>query len=1396
MARVTRTIYAKVLTFDPAQGQMIPVPGARLKIKQPGLFRPDLTSQEYTTDATGVAEIEIGFEENDSANLNPYFTITVPEAQRLVPAGAAADRQLRLPASWETPHAELRRLNQITHFSDRTRPLEIYIGLKSELRLAYSDFDQSGKRNPLALPEDTARVYLADYDVFLFDFLDFLNPDDTMTGFGLDPRQNRTIAVGNNDHYPYFDRFPIVPEAMNLPASPEAPQAWRDPPGLPVGMLGGDSFEEVGTLVTDSQGYVFMVDGTVIRRFYPDGTLCETINAPTPFSNPQGIAIDQHGHLFVADAGRDRISIFRPAWRNGSGDRYQHVRDVDTLSIGITIDAPHGLAVVPHRVVDSPELLLVANSGQHQVLCFEISLRGDANRSHRASPSLTVQLGYRSSFGSSGTNPDQFQNPVGLVADRQGQVWVCDRQLHRVSRWVFNAARTTCNHQVTWEKAGQVAGNGNGEFNTPVAIALDLTQRYLYVLETGNHRVQILDADTGNTLQQWQPQIAGAAANLVALAVDSRGEIYLADGTHKRVQRFSPYAANGDLQAAAMAPRTIGTAWTARTDTAHLHQPGYVLFDAAGQLWVSDTGNHRVLVFQRNAGGELQLNTTVGTPAADLQRPIGLAFDAEGSLYVVDSDHHRIRKYQGTPLAYVAPDLGTGTAGATNQQFNHPCGIALVQRNEPLLYVADRDNNRVQVIRRDGSYVKTLSLPAGDSFDHPEDVAVDATGNIFVADTGNHRVVRFNPDDGYVQQFVVPSPAGLAAGVRPAPSGISVDDDGKLIVCDRTRNCVFRLEPDGTLLAFWDLKVLLRQDANRNYFYEPHLARELLLHQPSRAVVDAQGMMAIADTGQHRIRLVGTYTDLQVNLLELGQGLFDPLPDISLRLQMKADWHHTLGLRLNVGNLNIFDDSHDFESRPVENYSQDTFRRYQLLTSERSSNSAINVMRVVKQVQRWYQHQTRQDEADHRWGNPSRSRTLDVDLISGEGSWMLLDVNLGEGSSHGRRSDAWDEDVIAHEMTHWVFFKALQPYPPFTLAGFIQLAANHSASQVLTFNHALSEGWANFVRLQWGYEYGGTSSVRGFALIFRNQPQLTGLIQNGQRQYLFGGSESTALPTFEDKEKGLRNEGYIANGLYQIHKAMTNPDVLFADASSYWYPFNSNINDTQSRRFSHTIWRALRMFDADPPMEDLDRGSVVYFRNVLRAFQNNQPAFAQIAQSIYELNNLLMPVITISEGTSETTPGSPIHQPVNLANLGIKSFIVRVTDAGGRPLVGYNVNITRSAALVDLSLSAVSSEPVRQHGRVMTEGMNRATNANGIVNFSVEALPLSGGQSVTVTVTYQPDFDTDVTFAPPSKGANREAMLRQLYLYELRAAAKTWSGNGNNWGAKVTQSLNLSIQTS
>jgi DNA-binding beta-propeller fold protein YncE len=1401
MADVTRTIHVRLRTFDPVQSNFIPVPQARLRCKNSEWLRdPSLSGGNDVTDAQGRASVAITFKEEDENSLNPYFEITIPAAARAVPAGVPANQQLTLPGEWTTRHYVNRRIPRITNHTNPNTPLDLFVDVHGHLRVGYRDFLAAVARNPMALPTDSARVYLADYDEFLF--IDFLNPDDTLRGFGVDSSTTppRSRRVGQTDEYPYYDLFPTAPAAFDgLPATP---RAWIDPPGQPVGNLGGGSFEQVGAVAVDAHGFVFVVDGDVVLRFYPDGTLCETIPDPAEgitLNAPEGLALDTFRHLFVADTGNNRIVVFRLSGVEGDSGRYEHVTGLSPFGSAGSgtgqFDHPRGLEVVLNKVIDGGELLAVVDAGNHRVQVFRIAVSGSGSASPRASAVPRPALSFLAEFGAAGTGAGQFDQPTDIAADTQGRVYVCDRTTHRVTRWALNTAGTTYIHERQFVKRGGGAGAGDGEFDQPVGIAVDRHADLLYVAEAGNRRVQRLEPSTGVHLAHWSHTYAPPLANPFTpggLAVDARGELSVGDSANERVLRFSRFPANGSATAVGDAPRLIGEPWTPRGSAPHMRRPAYVTFAPDGKLWASDSGNNRVVVFERNAARELV--AAAAPDPAGFDNPVGIAFDPEGNVFIVDSGNHRIRRYDSA-LAHQS-DFGTHGSGAT--EFDDPRGIAIGQRVEPILYVADRDNNRVRKVRRDGGDAGAIGTAGGTAFDHPEDVAVDNDGNVYIADTGNQRIVQLDATDAFVRAITLSAHGQSFAN----PCGVAVDPDGKLLVTDRTRNMVYRMEADGTLQAFWNLTNLLLQEVGPpTVIYQPELARMLTLDRPTRAAIDRTGLLAIADTNHDRIRLVRIHTDLHVNLdfEDLGIGLFEGLPDLSLRLVTKADWNDELGLKVNVGDVSIFDESQDFASSPIDGFADDEYDQQHIIGPSNSTNAAINVLRVVRTVQRWYQHHTRGDEAAHRWGTAATARTLNVDLIGSEGSYQFLDVNMGEKSPHGRGSDAWDDSVIAHEMTHWAFFKNTHPNPPFSLVGLIGLSRSHSLATLGSFNQALTEGWANYVESFWGSEFSTTDRLRGYKMV--PSSELTGIAPRGQEgsvsayQWLFGGPQSANLPTFTEPGRGLRNEGYFANTLYQVHRALTDPEVIFADGSGYWYRFNVNISDEQSQRYSQTIWQALRMFSADPPLSDFDEASRVYMTNVLRQFRTVQTGFAEIAQTIMELNNQLMPRVTIAEGTSATTAGAALGDSLAVREGELKSFIVRVADATGSPLAGYVVQLDVGGS-TDFSFSPPGAGPQAHHGRVTTGTPHRATDTDGVVVVTYQAPPLSGASTsatATLRAVYQPDFDVDAALAPPARGDDLETLLRKHYLYSLRGAAKAWRGAGN-FGARVQRNLTLNIQ--
>ncbi len=239
---------------------------------------------------------------------------------------------------------------------------------------------------------------------------------------------------------------------------------------------------------------------------------------------------------------------------------------------------------------------------------------------------------------------------------------------------------------------------------------------------------------------------------------DAAGNAYIADTNNHRVRRVTPdgrinaFAGVGDGDFGGDG----GPAIDARLDT-----PVGLAIDGAGLL-IADAGNHRIRKVDLRTG---VMTTAIGAGYGDspdgvaanatlLFFPTALAFDRAGNLYLADTGNHRIRKV--TPSGVVGIVAGTGAAGfngdggaAKSARLNAPGGLAIDARGN--LYFADQLNHRVRLITPDGT-ISTVAgtgqagadeggLAAATRLNSPSGVTLDAAGRLIIADTGNHRVL-------------------------------------------------------------------------------------------------------------------------------------------------------------------------------------------------------------------------------------------------------------------------------------------------------------------------------------------------------------------------------------------------------------------------------------------------------------------------------------------------------------------------------------------------------------------------------------------------------------------------------------------------------------------------------
>jgi hypothetical protein len=304
---------------------------------------------------------------------------------------------------------------------------------------------------------------------------------------------------------------------------------------------------------------------------------------------------------------------------------------------------------------------------------------------------------------------------------------------------------------------------------------------------------------------------AGQASLLTPLGVDvdEDGTIYVADADHNRIRRVGH---DGVITTVA-GDGTAGGGGDGRPATeAQLSRPAEATLGPDGSLFIADTENHRVRrvapdgTITTVAGNGVEGDSGDGGPATDarLTSPTGVTVGDDGTVYVVDAGANRVRRI--APDGTITTVAGTGAEGfagdggpATDAQLNGPAGVSVGEDGS--VYIADTFNHRIRRVAPDGT-ITTVAGTGQAGFDDgdgtatsaslrtPEDVKVDARGNVMIADTGND-TVRSVDTAGRITTLAGDGTPGASGDGGPStearlnsPAGISVDDDGDVYVAD------------------------------------------------------------------------------------------------------------------------------------------------------------------------------------------------------------------------------------------------------------------------------------------------------------------------------------------------------------------------------------------------------------------------------------------------------------------------------------------------------------------------------------------------------------------------------------------------------------------------------------
>lgn len=663
----------------------------------------------------------------------------------------------------------------------------------------------------------------------------------------------------------------------------------------------------------------------------PQSTLTLGIGAKG-FVSPLGLAVNPlTGDLYVADTGNSRVLRFLAPFANPSriepdavlGQANFTSRTAGTPS-SITLNQPRGLAF------DSAGNLWVADSGNSRLLRYPVSaLNGGI------SPAADTVIGQQDFFSNGanaggGVSASGLDTPVALTLDTQGNLYVSDGRNSRVLR--FSAPLgPSVPHPAASAVWGQSNFSSRGVSSQPNASSISSAEGLavnggnLYVAVPNDNRVLVFPL--GTTLGGAAASVFGqsdfvtispntgafplASANSLSLPtdvkVDQNGNMFVVDAGNNRVLEFPPntkaatkvwgqndFVSNGVNQ---IKPASIALPFKMAIDYS----------SAPYALYVSDIANNRVLCWKdsvrfRNGDpadfviGQPNLRTGVANvdtqgssipSQTSLSSPEGIAVNpSNGTLWVADAGNNRVLRFPRpvNQSGRISPDAVLGQSDFTSSvsaavnasSLNGPAGLAIGPNGD--LFVADSGNNRVlefpagagngaSAVRVFGQPGMTTGVrptqPSAQTLLSPQGIAVDPAGNLYVADTGTNRVMIFPntqnaPVAGMAAAFVIgQSSFGASAANFKTPIDVSVDSSGNIYVSDSGNNRVL-IYPSLVFLplAGGSPTGVVGQASSgtaANYDSPDGLATPEGLYSPVGVYIDRQDTLYVGDAGNSRV---------------------------------------------------------------------------------------------------------------------------------------------------------------------------------------------------------------------------------------------------------------------------------------------------------------------------------------------------------------------------------------------------------------------------------------------------------------------------------------------------------------------------------------------------------------
>jgi uncharacterized protein (TIGR03437 family) len=584
------------------------------------------------------------------------------------------------------------------------------------------------------------------------------------------------------------------------------------------------------------------------------------VNVPgtsASLGSPASVAADRAGNVYFAtqntilrlDATTGVLTLVAGNGTPGfSGD--------NGLAISAQLNSPAGVAV------DSAGNVYISDGGNYRV--------------RKVSNGVITTLAGNGTPGSGGDNGSatsaQLYNPGGVAVDSAGNLYIADQFNFRV-RKVSNGVITT------------VAGGGSSladhvpatsaELNYPMGVAVDSADN-LYIAVASDNFVPGLIREVsngmittvaggGSSAGDNVPATSAQLGYLLGVAVDSAGNLYIADTSNNRIRKVS----NGVIATVAGNRAPFFGGDNGPATSAQLWYPGDVAVDSAGNLYIADTLNNRirkvsngVITTVAGAGACCFSGDNGPATSAQLSNPQGVAVDSAGNVYIADSENYRVRKVSNGVIATVAgngtrnpiPGFSGSNGLAASAQLYWPSAVAVDSAGN--LYIADSSSGILGLssgLIYEVSNGVIATVAGGAALNSPTGIAVDSAGNLYIADTMNNRILEVS--NGVIATVAGTGTQGSGGDNGPAtsaqlarPRGVAVDSAGNLYIADTFNNCIRKVS-NGVIAT-------VVGTGTQGFGGDNGPAASAQLYWPWGLAVDSAGNLYIADSNNNRVRKV------------------------------------------------------------------------------------------------------------------------------------------------------------------------------------------------------------------------------------------------------------------------------------------------------------------------------------------------------------------------------------------------------------------------------------------------------------------------------------------------------------------------------------------------------------